>query len=68
MNHGALIRSARERKGLTQVQLAELVEVSQPTISRFERGEGTKTDDQIIALCVALGLTWADFAPIEEAA
>ncbi len=35
---GRNIAQARQRKGLTQAQLAERLEVNTETISRFERG------------------------------
>jgi transcriptional regulator with XRE-family HTH domain len=34
------LRTARERAGLTQVQLAEILGVGQPTVSEWERGDG----------------------------
>lgn len=38
MDVGLLIRTARERNGLDQAQLARLAGTSQPHISRIERG------------------------------
>ncbi len=38
MTAGELLRSARERHGLTQAQLAARARTSQPAISRIERG------------------------------
>jgi transcriptional regulator with XRE-family HTH domain len=38
---GSRIKSARNKKGLTQAQLAELLQVSPEYVSRLERG-GTK--------------------------
>jgi transcriptional regulator with XRE-family HTH domain len=35
---GSLIRSARTNAGLTQAQLAERLETSQPAVSRWESG------------------------------
>jgi len=36
---GARLKEARLRRGLTQVQLAQQLEMSQPLLSRYERGE-----------------------------
>jgi transcriptional regulator with XRE-family HTH domain len=33
------LREVREEQGLTQVQLAELMHVKQPTVSQLERGD-----------------------------
>lgn len=35
---GARIRSARERKGLTQSRLAKLLAINQSVVSQWERG------------------------------
>lgn len=64
---GEKIRAAREAADLSQVQLAEMVAVSQPTISRWERGEGERLT---VADCAALIavlplLAWSDFDPSE---
>ena len=40
MSWDDIIRSYRERHGLSQVQLADVIGVSQRTVSRWERGEG----------------------------
>lgn len=39
MEVGARIRTARENANLTQAQLAELLGVEQPTVSRWERDD-----------------------------
>ncbi|WP_455592681.1 helix-turn-helix domain-containing protein [Bacteroides sp.] len=36
VNHGRNIRRTRENKGIGQTELAELVHLSQPTVSRYE--------------------------------
>lgn len=38
MNVGANIRAIREEKGLSQVQLAEMVHISQSMLCQIERG------------------------------
>ncbi|MBA2504318.1 MAG: helix-turn-helix transcriptional regulator [Thermoleophilaceae bacterium] len=52
MDAGALIRSVRSERGLTQAQLARRAETSQPQIGRIERGEispGIDTVDRVLA-------------------
>lgn len=44
---GDTIARARKTGGLTQVQLAEEMGVSQPTIANWESGETTPSDDQV---------------------
>ena len=55
---GRMMREARESQGLTQVQLATRLEVSQSEISRLEKGEGINgpTFEWIVAFAHALGL------------
>ena len=69
VNDGELIRRTREKRELTQQQLAERLGVSQPTVHRLEN---TKPGDllarEIVALCDVLDLTWSDFEPEREAA
>ncbi len=68
MNYGDLIRATRKALGLTQIELAERLNVSQPSVSRMENAKaGDLTAAEIVALCEALGLTWSDFEPGEAA-
>ena len=64
---GGKIRAAREAAQLSQVQLAERLAVTQPTISRWELGEGDRlTRGDIAALIAVLpALSWSDFDPSE---
>ena len=58
MELGGRIRLARERVGLNQRQLAVLTGVSQPTISRVERGErSTLAVTELHRIAVATGTT-----------
>jgi transcriptional regulator with XRE-family HTH domain len=54
---GALIREARQRAGLTQVQLARLARTSQPTISAYESGAKEPGADALVRLLAAAGFT-----------
>ena len=41
---GELLRKAREEKGYTQLELAELLNYSNKTLSKWETGESYPTD------------------------
>ncbi len=67
VNHGDLIRKEREKREMTQQQLAKALGISQPAVSRMENARpGELTAAEIVALCKVLGLTWADFEPVED--
>jgi transcriptional regulator with XRE-family HTH domain len=51
---GARIRAAREEVGLTQLQLADRMDVSQPVIAALEGGRGNPTVGQLAAVADAL--------------
>lgn len=51
---GALIRSAREARGLTQTQLAELLETSQSAVNRIEKGQQNLTLDMLARIGAAV--------------
>lgn len=55
MSSGALIRSTRERHGLTQAQLALRAGTSQNAVSRLERDEISPSLDTIERLLAAMG-------------
>ncbi|MBX9034013.1 helix-turn-helix domain-containing protein [Gordonibacter massiliensis (ex Traore et al. 2017)] len=54
---GALIRSLREERGLTQLQLAARVGVSDKAVSKWERGGGCPDVSLLPALADELGTT-----------
>ena len=56
---GRALREARRSKGLTQVQVAELAGVGQPTVSNVERGMISVSLDTLIRILAALGLELA---------
>lgn len=51
---GQRIRAAREEVGLTQLQLADRMQVSQPVIAALESGRGNPTVGQLAAVAEAL--------------
>lgn len=54
----AAFRSARERKGLSQQRLAEILDVERETITTWESGrQGTKSVDALRQLCDVLGVS-----------
>ena len=53
---GARVRTERERLGLTQSELAERMETTQPTIARLEAGGVTPSLDTLHRAAHALGL------------
>jgi transcriptional regulator with XRE-family HTH domain len=55
MSSGTLIRSTRERHGITQAQLALRAGTSQAAVSRIERDEISPSLDTIQRLLAAMG-------------
>jgi transcriptional regulator with XRE-family HTH domain len=56
---GRRLRDQRLRLGLTQAQLAAKAGLTQPAISRVERGLGLGSLEQLLSLLNALGLELA---------
>lgn len=54
---GEKIAKQRKEKGLTQSQLAEMISVSNKTISRWETGEGYPEISLLVPLAKALGVS-----------
>ena len=57
---GRFIAACRRERGLTQRQLAELLLVSDKTISKWETGRGLPEVSLMLPLCAALGITVND--------
>lgn len=57
----SLLVSAREKSGLTQVQIAERLEKPQSFISKYERGERRLDFPEFIELADVLGIDVVDF-------
>ena len=55
------IRSRRKNIGLTQKQLAELIGVTDVTISRWESGQREPIWSDFVKLCEVLGMNINDF-------
>ena len=49
------IRDARKQRGITQMELAQLIKVSQGAISQWENGNSRPTLDNLVAIANALG-------------
>ena len=54
---GKFIASERKRKGYTQRQLADILEISDKTISKWERGNGFPDVSLLLPLCNELDIT-----------
>lgn len=54
---GKFIAERRKEKGLTQVKLAEKLNVSEKTISKWECGNGFPDTTLMLPLCEVLGIT-----------
>ena len=57
---GAVIRSQRQMKGMTQLELAEKLCVSDKTVSKWECGKGLPEVSLMLPLCASLGITVND--------
>ena len=55
MDGGQFVREARRRAGMTQLQLAGRVGLTQPTIARIESGRARASFERIIQLVRATG-------------
>jgi transcriptional regulator with XRE-family HTH domain len=58
---GEYIRAARECQKMSQYDLADIMNVSQPFISGIEAGEKKLELNFSIALCKAVGMDMRDF-------
>lgn len=59
---GALIRSARQRRGWTQEQLAEKIGVQKSYVSQWETGARKWPQEHVRAIAFHLGLSQVDMA------
>ena len=56
-----LLREIRQQAGLTQVQLAERLDIPQTWISNYERGERKLDVLELRQICRAVGIPFLDF-------
>ncbi len=61
------LRKRRERKGLTQSELAELIESSQSRVAKMEAGDRTVSLDLLVRSLLAMGTTKRELARIISA-
>ena len=61
------LRKRRERKGLTQSALAELIESSQSRVAKMEAGDRTVSLDLLVRSLFAMGTTKRELARIISA-
>jgi transcriptional regulator with XRE-family HTH domain len=63
----ALLRQTREERGLRQKELADILNLPQSYISKVESGERRLDVLELREICLALGVSLADFtAQLEE--
>jgi len=63
-----VLRTTRERAGLTQVQLARKIGETQTFVSKCERGERRIDVVELRTICQAFGLTLKEFVAALERA
>lgn len=61
-----VLREARERAGLTQVQLARKIRETQTFVSKCERGERRIDVIELRTFCRAFGLSLSQFVSVLE--
>lgn len=61
------LKEIRIKKGLTQQDLAEIMGVSDSTISKYEKGKRKLNHDQIVKLSIALEVTPNELLGFKEA-
>ena len=63
-NIGSEIRRERKKAGLTQAELAKLLDVSQPVIGQYERGARFPRPQTILRIADALRVHFSVLAPV----
>lgn len=58
---GKYIKAARERKKMSQTEVAKILDVSQPYYSRIENGEREVDLAVAFKICDAIGVDMRDF-------
>lgn len=62
------LRKAREREGMTQLELAKAIGVSQPTVAQYEKGQILPTIITGVSLARALNTTCEDLVVTDRTA
>jgi transcriptional regulator with XRE-family HTH domain len=62
------LRNARQANSVTQVELARKLGTDQSYVSKYERAERRLDVIEVRAICLALGITFLDFARSFEGA
>ena len=57
---GANFKKVRKQKGMTQIQLAAIVDKDQQSIQRFEKGRVNPTYIYLLELCIGLEISLSD--------
>ena len=65
MTLGEKLQTLRRSRGLSQEQLAEILEVSRQAVSKWENGDSTPDLDRLRAICTYFGVT-TDYLIWEE--
>ena len=55
------LRAARQKAGVTQVELASELDTDQSYVSKYERAERRLDVIEVRAICKSLGITFSDF-------
>jgi transcriptional regulator with XRE-family HTH domain len=63
-----LLKEARKRAGMTQVEFAKRLQQSQSFVSKIERGDRRLDIVQLRTICHIFGLTLPDFVELLETA
>lgn len=63
INLGRKLRSLREQRGMSQAKLAQMADMVQPMVNRFETGERKITVDHAMKLAPLLGVMPAELLP-----
>lgn len=61
---GLLLKSLRERRGLTQAEFARLLGIKQGRVSDYERGKKSPAIDRLPTIAAALGVEIDDLVKI----
>lgn len=65
MNIGENIKKARKAAGISQIELAERMQIYQKDISRWERGERSPSIEVFAKLCKALNVSADDILELK---